>query len=281
MNVPPWLPPAEIVRVDGRGEVFVRVHRHADPGAPVLLLLHGWTASADTQFLYAYGPLMERYTVIAPDDHGHGRGRRADEPFDFDVVADDAAAVVRTLGFTKVTTVGYSMGGPVSMHLWHRHPELVEAMVFQATALEWRDRWHERVRWKLGRVFRPALRTWWYPKVLRAAMRRLARENPDLEQWVPWLTAEVLRNDPFTIGTAATALSNYDGREWAPTVSVPVAVVLTTKDRLVKPRKQRALAAATNATVVELAADHLAAVANPADYVKATLTALDAVHRAV
>ena len=145
MKVPSWLPPGEIVSVAGRGEVFVRVQRHPDPAAPVVLLLHGWTASADTQFLYAYEPLAQHYTIVAPDDHGHGRGLRADEPFTFDAVADDIAAVVRSLGFDRVTTVGYSMGGPVSMHFWHRHPDLVDSMVFQATALEWRDTRFERL----------------------------------------------------------------------------------------------------------------------------------------
>ena len=37
----PWMPPAEIVRVEGRGEFFVRRHVHRDPNAPTVVLLHG------------------------------------------------------------------------------------------------------------------------------------------------------------------------------------------------------------------------------------------------
>ena len=53
----PWLPEGRLVRVDGRGELFARIHRHPDPDAPVVLLLHGWTASSDLQFVAAYEAL--------------------------------------------------------------------------------------------------------------------------------------------------------------------------------------------------------------------------------
>jgi hypothetical protein len=33
--------------------VFYRHHRHTDPAAPMLLLLHGWTADADTETIAA------------------------------------------------------------------------------------------------------------------------------------------------------------------------------------------------------------------------------------
>jgi hypothetical protein len=36
-----------------RGDVFYRYHRHPDSAMPVVLLLHGWTASADLQFFTA------------------------------------------------------------------------------------------------------------------------------------------------------------------------------------------------------------------------------------
>lgn len=275
MNVPEWLPPAEVVRIDGRGEMVVRVHRHPDPDAPVLLLLHGWTASADTQWLYAFPTLTERYSIVAVDHHGHGRGIRSREPFDLARVADDTAAATRALGFDKVITVGFSMGGPVSMHLWRWHPELLSGMVLAATALEWRDTAFERIRWNIGVVVRPALRAWWYPRLVRRALRSLSTQNPGLEQWGDWLTAEIMRNDPSTLSSAGRALSRYDARPWAGSVSVPTAVVLTTKDRLVRPRKQRELAVAIKATVFELPANHLCGLANPAPFAASIRHAVD------
>ena len=79
--VPPtWLPAARIVAVPGRGEVFCRTHERPE-GGPTLLLLHGWTASADVQFATIYQALMARYSFVAVDHRGHGRGIRSDQPF--------------------------------------------------------------------------------------------------------------------------------------------------------------------------------------------------------
>ncbi|RLE21948.1 MAG: alpha/beta hydrolase, partial [Actinobacteria bacterium] len=77
----PWLPPAKIVRVEGRGEFFVRHFEHADHHAPTVLMLHGWTASADLQFFTAYEALAEKVSFIAIDHRGHGRGLRTLDKF--------------------------------------------------------------------------------------------------------------------------------------------------------------------------------------------------------
>ena len=93
----PWLPEGRLVHVEGRGECFVRLHRHPDPGAPVLLL-HGWTASSDLQFFTAYEALAARFTFVGIDHRGHGRGLRSPDAFTLEDAADDAAAVVRRSG---------------------------------------------------------------------------------------------------------------------------------------------------------------------------------------
>ena len=121
----PWLPAGRVIRIDGRGELFVRVHEHPDRTAPTVLLLHGWTASSDLQFFTAYEALAERYSFVGIDHRGHGRGLRSPTPFRLEDAADDAAAVIRELGVAPVVAVGYSMGGPISLHLARRHRELV------------------------------------------------------------------------------------------------------------------------------------------------------------
>ncbi len=135
----PWLPEARTLVVAGRGELFFRHHRHPDPNAPTVLLLHGWTASADLQFFAAYPALAERCSFIGIDHRGHGRGMRPSVPFTLEDCADDAAALVRALGVERVIPVGYSMGGPISLLLARAHPDLVQAIIVQATALTFAD----------------------------------------------------------------------------------------------------------------------------------------------
>ena len=277
---PPGVPPGYIVSLEGRGETFVR-HHQGPPEAPVLLLLHGWTASADLQWCTLYPALCERYSVIAIDHRGHGRGIRSEERFTLEDCADDAAAVVKVLEpGRRVIAIGYSMGGPITLQLWRRHPEVVAGVVFEATAMEMHEAREDRFRWHLLMFLEGILRS----RRLRSWLARYLREeafaNPDLEPYVPWMLAEMRRTDPRAVVEAGLALRDFDARPFAPSIDVPAAVVITTDDHVVRPVKQRALASAVRATVFEIAADHDATMAAARPFAAITVEAVEAVRRA-
>ena len=274
----PWLPEARVVTLPDRGEVFIRHHRHADPAAPTLLLLHGWTASSDTQFFTAYEELAKDYSFIGIDHRGHGRGLRPNRTFSLEECADDAAAVVRFLGpefdIDKVVTVGYSMGGPISLHLAHRHPDLVAGMVLQATAMEWRATRRDRVTWMVQSAVSPLLRNVTTPRVLNVALNRTMHPDSHVAKYIPWLIGEIRRNDGWIVSRAGRALATYDARDWAATLGVPAAYLLTTRDQLVTVPRQRELAAAMQADVVEIDGDHFVTLGKPVEYSAATAEAV-------
>ena len=270
----PALLPGRTVNVPGRGEFFVRLSQHADASVPTVLLLHGWTASCDLNFFTAYDDLAAHASVIGIDHRGHGRGLRPDVEFTLEDCADDAAAVCRALGINAVVAVGYSMGGPIAMLLARRHPELVSSLVLQATALEWRATAQERARFKVSRVLGPITRRFIRPSTIRFVFaRRITRRHP-LRPHLGWLMSEWRRNDPWHMAQAGRAISKFDARPFASSLQVPVSVVLTTKDQLVPPRKQRELAEATKAHVVPLDGDHFVNVGKPDEFSSATLHAV-------
>ena len=252
---PPDLPPGRVVELAGRGEVFVR--ERLGPGRPTILLLHGWTASADLNWFQAYDAVAAHGHLLAIDHRGHGRGIRSTERFSLEAAADDAAALLRTLDTGPAVVVGYSMGGPISMLLWDRHPDLVRGLVFEATALEWRATRRERAVWKLMAAVEYLLRLGRPKGLLERALGQAVASAPELEPLVGWLRAELRRGDPEALADAGRALGAYDARGIAPRVDVPSAVVVTTRDRLVRPKKQRRLAGALpGATTFELDGDH-------------------------
>ena len=269
VEVPPLLP-GRVVTLPGRGEIFVRHHRHADPDAPTVLLLHGWTASADLQFFTAYQALARDFHVVGVDHRGHGRGLRPNRTFSLEDCADDAADVVAALGIDNVVTIGYSMGGPISLLFWQRHPELVSGMVLQATALEWSGTRNERMRWKVAHVLSPIFRRLSTPRMITWGLRRAIPRGHELSRYLPWIVGEIRRNDQWMISEAGRAISRFDARGFAAGIDVPTAFVLTTQDRLVPPHKQRALADEVRATIVELNGDHLAPMQMPREYADAT-----------
>jgi len=272
--VPPGLPPGQVVSLPGRGEVFVRDSGGA-PGAASVLLLHGWTVSADLNFFQVYAALAGSYRVIALDLRGHGRGMRSAEPFTLEDCADDAAALLSLLGARQVTAVGYSMGGPVAMLLARRHPGAVAALVMQATALEWRHTTRERLVWRLLSVFELGLRLGTGAGLAERMLREAVEARPELGVHRPWLAAEFRRGLARELADAGRALSRYDASPWAAQLGLPAVVLVTTGDRLVRPAKQRQLAEALHAQVIEIEADHDLPLVNGADYARLTRLAVD------
>lgn len=261
--------------VPDRGEFFIRHFVHPDPQAPTLLLLHGWTANTDLQFFTAYQQIAEKYSFVGIDNRGHGRGLRSSQPFSLEDCADDAAAVLNTLGISRVITVGYSMGGSISMLLCRRHRHLVQAMVLQASALEWSATRRERNHWRIARIAAPFLRRLSPPRFIRATLRRVITRKSELYDKRDWIIGEIRRNDPWTIGQAGRALGRYDARSWAHELDVPAVMVVTMADRLVPPEKQQRLAQALQAHIVPLDGDHMVTLTSPQHYATATRIAID------
>jgi pimeloyl-ACP methyl ester carboxylesterase len=274
--VPPDLPPGRALNLPGRGELFVR-DSGATSARPAVLLLHGWTASADINFFPVYSALAESYRVIAMDQRGHGRGMRPMEPFSLEDCADDAAALLDVLGAGRVIVVGYSMGGAVALLLARRHPERVAALVMQATALEFQRTARERAVWRLLPVFELGLRFGAGAGFIDQVLGHAAEEDPELDALRPWLAAEFRRATARDLVSTGRALSRYNALPWAGQLDVPAAMLVTTRDHLVRPAKQRELAAALRAYVLEIDADHDLPLVNGGEYARLTRIAVDRV----
>lgn len=269
----PRLPDGRYVELPGRGSTFVR--DVAGPvGAPVLMLLHGWTATADLNWFSAFEALGQQYRVIALDHRGHGRGLRCDEPFDLAQCADDVAALARVLGVERCTLVGYSMGGPIAQLVWRRHAHLVDGLVLCATSAAFNVTAREHVLFHvLDGTSAAARRTRICPMVehlgrVVAAARARRRFN------LGWVADQVARHQWTALLEAGRALGRFDSRSWIGEIDVPVAVVVTLLDEVVDPSRQLGLAAAVrDATIHPVASGHSASFHAAPDFLPRLLEA--------
>ena len=90
----------------------------------------------------------------------------------------------------------------------------------------------------------------------------------------------MLRQSARDMAEAGRELGRFDSRPWLYAVDVPAAVVVTSRDTAVPPRKQRELAAALRARVFEVPLGHLEITTKAKRYNPALLEALTAVSSA-
>jgi pimeloyl-ACP methyl ester carboxylesterase len=256
--IPPPLPPGRLVDVPKRGEMLVReLPATRETSGPTILLLHGWTLSADLNWFALYAALARHGTVLAMDVRGHGRGIRSEQRFTLEAAADDAAALLDHLDAGPAIVVGYSMGGSIGLLMRRRHPESVAGFVLQSTALQWRAAFHERVLWSSMAGLEYVLRFGVPHGLTERYLRNAADQNPNLRPVLPWLKAEALRGNPSDIAAAGRGLSAFDARPYAGRIDVPTVVIVSTRDRLIWADRQRELAdAIPGAKVIEIPVAH-------------------------
>lgn len=264
------LPSGRVVHVPGRGELF---YRDSGGSGPPVLLLHGWMVSADLNWFNAYEPLQGAgYRVLAVDHRGHGRGIRSPEAFRLAACATDAAALMAHLEVGPVLAVGYSMGGPIAQLLARDHPDAVRGLVLCATAQDWQE---PRMKMLWRRMSGLRLILGLFPN---AAWRRGLRAAgfPDTPV-TTWFASELTRGSARDVSEAGRELGRYDSRGWIGRLDVPSAVVVSSRDTAVPPRKQHELARALGAATFEMAGDHGAVVAQGREFCAALLPALASV----
>ena len=270
----PGLPPGRHVDLPGRGRTWVRELPGPSAGAPTLLLLHGWTATADLNWATSYRSLQARYHVLAIDHRGHGRGLRTLRGFRLEDCADDAAALCAELGVTSVVPVGYSMGGPIAQLVWKRHPELVRGLVLCATGRRFGSDAQRAKVVAAGLVGVSMAARAASPVLRQRLVERYVSGKIGTDPRLAWAADQVRSHDYAAVIQAGAALAGFDAREWIGSVDVPTAVVVTTQDQVVDPRRQRNLAAAIPGAVVEeVASGHAAVLEAPQRFVPALLRA--------
>ena len=113
----------------------IEMHALVAGAGPALLLLHGFTGSAET-----WRPFLPELAacrrVIAPDLIGHGRtAAPADAArYRMDECVADLLALLDRLGVGEFAVLGYSMGGRVALHLALAVPERVRALILESAS---------------------------------------------------------------------------------------------------------------------------------------------------
>jgi 3-oxoadipate enol-lactonase len=273
----PDLPRGRYVDLPGRGTTFVR--ESGPRTAPTVMLLHGLGATAAVNWFPAFRTLARSFHVVALDHRGHGRGIRDDKTFTLEDAADDAVALADALGIDQFIAAGYSMGGPIAQLIWRRRPERVSGLVLCATASTFCRSPRERLMFAslplvecANRVVPDAVAT---GIVACLSVPYLAGRS-----YAAWVRSELVSVYQRTTLQAAGALGRYSTGPWIREIDVPTAVIVHSRDHVVPPSRQLALAARIpDATTYVIDADHFAPVREPEEFARVLVAAVNGVAR--
>jgi pimeloyl-ACP methyl ester carboxylesterase len=120
----------DAIDIDGR-----RFSYRSVGAGPPLILLNGYSATAQDWDPTLLGTLATSFEVICPDNRGMGESAlgRLDPPLTIDSMGTDVERLLDALGIEHAPIAGWSMGGFVAQRLATRAPERVDALILLGT----------------------------------------------------------------------------------------------------------------------------------------------------
>lgn len=210
----------------------------APQGRPVVVLVNSlgtdmriWDAVADA--------LGGEFGILCYDKRGHGLSDLGTPPYTMKDHADDLEALLDSLGIGHAVFCGLSVGGQIVQELYARAPRRVMGIVFSNTApkIGEADAWAERIETVSARgmdaVADGVLERWFSPRFRQATSLAY-----------PGYRNMLLRQPPQGYAGTCAAIRDFDMREAAGDIGVPVACIGSENDGATPPALVRDFAAA-------------------------------------
>jgi pimeloyl-ACP methyl ester carboxylesterase len=116
--------------VDTNG-VWLRVTEAGDPGAPAVILAHGFPSLGYSWRRIIPALADAGYHVLAPDQRGYGGSSRPEavDAYDINALTADLFGLLDDVGAQHAVWVGHDLGGMAVWAAAHLHPERVAGVV--------------------------------------------------------------------------------------------------------------------------------------------------------
>src|SRR5687767_4904121 len=102
-------------------KMYYEIYGSGEP----LVLIHGGGSTIQTTFGKIIPLLAKHFTIIAMDLQNHGRSGTRNVKQTFEQDAADVISLLKNLGISKASVLGFSNGGTTALEIGIRYPENV------------------------------------------------------------------------------------------------------------------------------------------------------------
>ncbi|MGP3999082.1 alpha/beta fold hydrolase [Streptomyces sp. 8N706] len=208
---------------------------------PDVLLIGGLGDTVES-WQFQLDGLADRYRLTAFDNRGAGRTAMPEDPVSVEVMADDAAAVLRALDIASAHVAGFSGGSIISQELALRHPELVRSLVLQSTWSvpdHYLRRWMLFARWLVEVA--PSERAFLEGFFLDVYTAR-AHNDGTVDQFIEEVLAFPHQQTTANFQRFLDAMLDHDTTDRLPEITAPTLVLAGGRDSTSRPVLCRAVA---------------------------------------
>jgi pimeloyl-ACP methyl ester carboxylesterase len=184
--------------------------------------------------------LSTQFRVIAPDLRGFGSSGVGTGQHSIEEMAGDIRSLLDKLGVGRVTLVGLSMGGYVSMAFYRRYPEVLEALVLADTrAAADTDEGRQRRFTSALKAERDGVAAIAGDMIPLLLGKTSLQTRPDIVDRVRKL---ILENPAPGVAAAQRAMADrLDSTELLGSLNIPVLLLVGAEDTLSPPSELKAL----------------------------------------
>ena len=109
--------------------MYYEIHGDGEP----LLIIWGMGGEIST-FVDYMDDLDEDYKLIFFDNRGTGRTDKPDEPYSFEMMAEDTISLMDKLDVESANVLGISMGSRIALVMAAKYPERVKSLILNVAA---------------------------------------------------------------------------------------------------------------------------------------------------
>jgi pimeloyl-ACP methyl ester carboxylesterase len=245
------------VSVEGAEVAYAQQGRLA---LPPLVMLHGW-GSSHKFWKFCFSAFAPRWRVIAPDLTGFGLSEKPDRDYSLEALAGWLGKFLDALKLDRVTLVGHSMGGTISLLFALAHPERVSKLVVVNPLIVGATAFNSRTRL----CMLPGLRALLYWGSRLTPIRRwVAKDFSYVQAYDDDLSKDIIRGSYRATFDTLASSATVDLRPRLSGLAVETMAIGTERDALVAPDQYLLVPAHRRERIAD--SGHIPMIEQPAEF---------------